>query len=113
MKFNREMLEKAMARKIFAWVDDAMKQLLPDDIYQCAHCGSPVDRIRANNWMQEKGYRVVSQPDGVIQIFRGAAVVKQTKLVLELTDPEELLQIAEVVKDNVNIPPPPWQPRSQ
>lgn len=108
MKFNREMLEKALARKIFKWVDDVMKDIVPADIYASAHLGNPSDQHRAHNWLRENGYRILTPGDGYVQVFKGTRLIKQTQLVLELTDPEELLSIAEAVKTNVNIPAPPW-----
>jgi len=110
MKFNREMMEEALKRKIFAWVDGVMRDILPNHLYQTAHRGNPMERDRANRWLKEKGYRVESSDDGVIRVFKGTKVVRQTKLVLELDDPEELLQIAEVVQRHAKaIQPPPWQ----
>lgn len=111
MKFNRDQLQRALSKKIFGWVDGVFKEVLPMDVYATAHCGTPSERLKANLYLQEQGYRVVSQPDGIVQIFKGTKLVRQTKLVLELTDPEELLRIAEVVSEHVNIPPPPWQPK--
>lgn len=111
MKFTREMLERALAKKIFGWVDTVFKEELPADIYASAHHGTPSERLRVNRWLAEHGYRIITHPDGVAQIFRGTKLVRQTKMVLELTDPEELLGIAEVVKEHANIPPPPWNPK--
>lgn len=108
MKFSREILKKALLKRVFKWVDEVMQERLPADIYASAHRGNPNDKARVICWLREQGYRVVSHSDGVVQIFKGTKLVKQTKLVLELTDPDELLSVAEVVSKNVNIPPPPW-----
>lgn len=109
MKFNREMLERALAKKIFKWVDGVMKEIVPPDIYASAHCGNPDDRNRAHNWLKENGYRIITPGEGYVQVFKGTRLVRQTRLVLELTDPDELLSIAEAVKSHTNLPaPPPW-----
>lgn len=113
MKFSREQLQKALSRKIFSWVDMVLKEELPADIYAKAHQGTYADRASVNGWLQEHGYRIVTQPDGVCQVFRGSKLVRHTKMVLELTEAEDLLQLAEVVKENANIPPPPWQPKNE
>lgn len=112
MKFSQQDLQKALQKKIFSWVDAVFQGELPADIYAKAHCGTPSERLSANLWLKERGYRIVTQPEGVVQIFRGTALVRQTKMVLELEKPEELLQIVEAVSQNVNIPPPPWDPKS-
>jgi hypothetical protein len=108
MKFNREMLEDALKRKIFAWVDGVMREILPNHMYQAAHRGDPFEREKTNQWLKEKGYRIESPGDGLVRVFKGTKLIRQTRLVLELNDPEELLQIAEVAQHK-NIPPPPWQ----
>jgi hypothetical protein len=110
LRFTPEMLSQALTRKIFRWVDGVMEDILPADIYASAHLGNETDRNRANNWLKEKGYRVESPGEGFVRIFRGTKLVRQTRLVLELTDHKELLDIAEAVQHK-NIPPPPWQPR--
>jgi hypothetical protein len=108
MKLDQKTLQKALAKKIFKWVDGVMKELVPSDIYASAHLGNLADQQRAHNWIREQGIRVVTPGDGYVQVFKGTQLVQQTRLVLELTDPEELLSIAEAVKSNANIPPPPW-----
>lgn len=112
MKFSRDMLEKALQRKIFSWCDSVMKSEIPSEIYNYVHQGTPIERVRANNWLKEHGYRLVCNPDGVAQVFRGATLVREAKVVLELDDPEDVLQLAEAVTENVNIPPPTWQPKN-
>lgn len=112
LKFNQEQLQKALLKKIFGWVDKVLKEELPSHIYDTAHAGKPSERMRTSLWLREQGYRIVTNPDGEVQIFKGTKLVRQTKMVLELDNPEELLQVMEVVQDNVNIPPPPWDPKS-
>lgn len=113
IKFNQDQLQKALLKKIFAWVDVVMKEELPSHIYDTAHKGKPSERLSTGRWLMEQGYRVVTQPDGEVQIFKGTKLVRRTKMVLELDDPEELLSVMEVVQDNVNIPAPPWDPKSK
>lgn len=108
MKITKEVLTKAINRKIFAWVDATMKDILPPDIYASAHLGNNTDRLRANKWLAEKGYRIQSFDDGIVQLLQGTKVLRQAKMVIEVSDQEEMLQIAEAVYHK-NIPPPPWQ----
>lgn len=111
MKFTRDMLDKALQRKIFSWCDSVMKELIPSDVYNNVHHGTPLERIRANNWLKERGYRLVCDPDGVAKVFCGNTLMRHAKIVLELENSDDVLQLAEVVTENVNIPPPPWQPK--
>lgn len=107
LKFSREMMEKALQKKIFKWVDSVMREELPDEVYSTMHQGTITERMRTSRWLQEQGYHIESQPDGIIRVMRGAVLVRESRVVLELTDPDDLLQMAEV-SENKNIPPPPW-----
>src|SRR5262245_32052127 len=102
IKLSREVLTQALNRKRFAWVDSVMRDVLPADIYGSMHSGNPTDRLRATGWMREHGYRITDVGDGVIQIFRGTKLVRQTKMILELNDPDELLAVMESVTENMN-----------
>jgi hypothetical protein len=114
MRITREAVNEALNRKRFAWVDGVMKDELPTDIYGAMHSRLAVDRVRAVCWMNEKGYRVCDEGDGVMRVLKGTVLVRQTKLVLELTNPEEMLTVMEVMAENIkNIPPPPWQLKEQ
>jgi hypothetical protein len=111
MQVTREALTLALNRKRFRWVDMVLKEELPPDIYGSMHSNNFSDHQRAVHWMKEHGYHVQDAGDGVIQIFRGTSLVRQTKMVLELKDPAEMMAVMEAVTENVNIPPPPWVPK--
>lgn len=111
MKFTAEMLQKGLLKKMFGWADLVLKEHIPSDIYGKCHSPVPSEKMRGLRWIQERGYRIATPGEGVVQVFRGTKLLRQTKMVLELDDPEDLLQMAEVVKGNENIPPPPWQPK--
>jgi len=111
MKITGEAMMKALNRKRFAWVDQVMREELPTDIYGGMHSANLADRKASTGWLKEHGYRVNDAGDGTIQVFRGTRLVRQTRLILELDDPEELLSVMEAVKDNSNIPLPPWHPK--
>jgi len=110
MKFNAHLLRVAINRKRFEWVDQVMKEILPTDVYGNMHSNKVADRQKAVNWLNEKGYYVKDAGEGVMQIFKGTRLLRQRTFIWEITDPEELLGIAEAVT-NKNIPPPPWAPR--
>lgn len=113
MKFTGDDLQKGLARKIFKWVDTVLKDELPADIYASAHAANYDDRQRAMGWLRERGYRIVGQGEGVHQIYRGTALIRQTTMTLNLDNPDDLLSVMEVSKENVNIPPPPWNPKHE
>lgn len=108
IKLSREVLTKALNRKRFAWVDEVMREILPSDVYGRMHSASPAERSSATGWLIEHGYRIHDAGEGMIQIFRGTKLVRQTKMVLELTNSEDLLSVMESA-GHMNLPPPPWQ----
>jgi hypothetical protein len=111
MRFNTHLLRVAINRKRFEWVDQVMKEILPTEVYGGMHSDNREDRQKAVNWLSEKGYYVKDAGEGVMQVFKGTRLLRQRLFVWEITDPEELLGIAEAVTDHKNIPPPPWAPK--
>jgi hypothetical protein len=111
MRVTQEALTKALNKKRFKWVDAVMKEEVPSDIYHSMKSVNMDDRKRAYQWLKERGYYIKDEGEGVCRIMKGTTLVRQTKLVLELDKPEELLQVMEAVTENLHIPPPPWQPK--
>jgi hypothetical protein len=111
MQVSRDAMTKGLNRKRFTWVDQVMREELPTDIYGAMHSEYLLERLRATAWLKEQGYRISDEGEGIVRIMKGSKLVRQTKLVLELTDPNDMLAVMEAMHEHIkNLPPPPWQP---
>lgn len=95
-KLTPDQIAKAIRLQKDAWIDSVMKKHLPKRVYEQMH--RPAERRFALGWLRENGYRVYFEEKGHVIVKKGTKTLAQCDVVIDCTTPEQLNDLATMVK---------------